>query len=70
MDTLPLLTVKQAAKVIGICPSLVRRYCNDGRLPAQFLGVWLIFKSDAEDFAKHPRLPGRPPKHHTGQSGE
>lgn len=43
----PYITTNQAATALGIHPSLVRAYCQSGRLPATKLGGrWLIRTDD------------------------
>src|SRR5689334_17427510 len=51
-----LLSVAQAAAIIGLDESQVRRYCRAGRLPAdQISGAWVIRRADAEAFKPEPR---------------
>lgn len=60
---LTLLTVAEAAEVIGISISEVRRYCAAGRLAARRPGRdWLIDAADAARFKEIPRRRGRPAK--------
>lgn len=49
------LTVTEAAEVIGVDGSQVRRYCIDRKLPAVKVGQqWLIKRRDAEAFDRPP----------------
>ena len=63
-----LLSVAEAAAVIGIDGSQVRRYCRSGKLPAsQISGTWVIRRADAEAFKPEPRgrrWPKNRPKKH------
>jgi excisionase family DNA binding protein len=54
-----MITVAQAAVIIGVGEPMVRRYCADGRLPAIRAGkrLWLIAERDARKFKRRP--PGR-----------
>lgn len=46
-DNMSLITTNQAAVILGRHPSLVRMYCQTGRLPATKLGgQWLIKPAD------------------------
>jgi hypothetical protein len=57
-----LITVKQAAEILGLSPSQVRRHCEGQTstpLPAQKIaGVWLIEAEALEKFAQRPRKSG------------
>lgn len=56
-----MLTVNQVADKLGVTPSLVRRFCRDGRLKAQKIGRdWLIDKRSLDSFSGKPRKAGRP----------
>ena len=56
-----MLTVKQAAEILGVHHSRVRVLIRGGRLPAQKVGRdWIILEPDLE-FVKE-RKPGRPAK--------
>ncbi len=56
-----LLTIPEAAQRLGLSVAMVRRYCADGKLPAQKIGRdWAIRQHDAENFAATPRHSGRP----------
>jgi excisionase family DNA binding protein len=56
-----LLTVPEAADRLGLSIAMVRRYCTQGKLPAQKLGRdWTIRRRDVERFAALPRRSGRP----------
>lgn len=61
-----LLTISETAERLGLSVAMVRRYCADGKLPAQKIGRdWAIFQRDAEHFAATPRHSGRPSLHYT-----
>ncbi|MDO9131050.1 MAG: type II toxin-antitoxin system HicB family antitoxin [Anaerolineales bacterium] len=61
-----LLTISEAAERLGLSVAMVRRYCADGKLPAQKIGRdWAIRQRDAEHFAATPRHSGRPALHGT-----
>jgi len=56
-----LLTISEAAERLGLSIAMVRRYCADGKLPAQKIGRnWAIHQRDVERFAAVPRHSGRP----------
>ena len=56
------LTVLQAATRLGIHPSLVARYCAQGRLQAEKPGRdWQIDPADFARFERVRRQVGRPP---------
>jgi excisionase family DNA binding protein len=61
-----LLSTTEAAARLSLSPSRVRRYCEQGRLPATKIGgSWVIREAD---LGKLERLPqgwrkGRPRKH-------
>ena len=56
-----LLTVPEAARLVGLDPSRVRTFCVSGLLPATKVGRdWLVKGSDVVRFARKPRKPGRP----------
>ena len=50
----------EAAKILNIDSSLVRRYCRQGRLGTQHGKVWLITESELELFKQQPRKVGNP----------
>lgn len=56
------LTVPEAAGVIGVTDSLVRRWVRDGRLPHKKIGekVRVIPAQAVEKMRKTARKPGRP----------
>ena len=40
---LPLLTTEEAAKILSVCPSTIRRLCRRGELPAVKIGsTWRV----------------------------
>jgi excisionase family DNA binding protein len=56
-----LLTISEAAERLGLSVAMVRRYCADGKLPAQKIGRdWAILQHAVERFAATPRHSGRP----------
>ncbi len=60
-----LLTISETAERLGLSIAMVRRYCADGKLPAQKIGRdWAILQRDVEYFAATPRHSGRPPLHY------
>ena len=61
-----LLTISETAERLGLSIAMVRRYCADGKLPAQKIGRdWTIIQRDVEHFAATPRHSGRPSLHYT-----
>jgi excisionase family DNA binding protein len=61
------LTTVEAADIIGITPSLVRKYVREGRLEAERVGegrrsTFYFEREEVERFAAIPRKIGRPPK--------
>lgn len=57
------LTTKQAAALIGIDETNVRRHCRTGQLKATKFGrAWMIPREEIERFAKVPRRRGRKKK--------
>jgi len=61
-----LLTISETAKRLGLSLAMVRRYCADGKLPAQKIGRdWAILQRDLEHFAATPRHSGRPSLQYT-----
>jgi excisionase family DNA binding protein len=54
------ITTTEAAAIIGIDPSQVRRYCQRGALTAQRMGRdWMIERQAAQDFKPAPVGPPR-----------
>ena len=61
-----LLTISEAAERLGLTFAMVRRYCADGKIPAQKMGRdWAIRRRDVESFAAIPRRSGRPSLRYT-----
>ena len=57
-----LLTTNEAAVQLGLDPSLIRRYCREGRIEAQQVGRdWVIEQEALDTFAEIPRKVGKPP---------
>lgn len=49
------VTASEAARIIGVDESQVRRYCIDEKLPATKVGQqWMIRESDAKKFKRPP----------------
>lgn len=66
-----LLTVPEAADRLGLSIAMVRRYCSQGKLPAQKMGRdWAIRRRDVERFAASPRHSGRPVGKGNGRQGK
>lgn len=57
---MPYLNTVQAAERLGINPSLVRRYCLQGRLGKKIGRNYAITERDLERFAALERRPGWP----------
>lgn len=56
-----IFTSAEAAEVLGIDPSMVCKYCRDGRLDGEKIGRdWIIKKDALNKFAREPREPGNP----------
>jgi excisionase family DNA binding protein len=60
---LNLITTKQAASLLGIDETNVRRYCRMGQIKATKLGhIWMIDREEIKRFAQVPRRRGRKKK--------
>jgi excisionase family DNA binding protein len=57
-----LLTVKQAAKELGLSPGRVRQFCQQGRIGTLYGWQWLISREELDKFKEIERPAGRPPK--------
>ncbi len=58
-----LLSVNEAADIIGVDGSRVRQWIGEGRLKAERVGGrWVLRESVVLKFAAIERYPGRPPK--------
>ncbi len=55
-----LYTVDEVARMLNVNPSLVRRYCRQGRLGQFLYGRWLISPDELESFKLQPRKVGNP----------
>jgi len=55
-----LLSIPEAAERLGLSPSLVRRYCRQGRLGQRVGGRWVISEIELVRFDKEPRPVGYP----------
>lgn len=51
----------EAAAFLGLSPSVVRKYCDEGRLKADRVGRnWIISRKSLEHFRDKPRPVGNP----------
>jgi excisionase family DNA binding protein len=58
-----LLTIPEAAKVVGVTRAVLWRYVKADRLPAEQAGrFYLVDEEDAIRFRDRERRPGRPRK--------
>lgn len=56
-----LITVAEAAEIVGVTPARVRQLIREGRLPAESVGpIWLLRRGQVTTFARKPRPNGRP----------
>ncbi|MGH9297909.1 MAG: helix-turn-helix domain-containing protein [Acidimicrobiales bacterium] len=56
-----LLSAQEAAALIGVHHSRIRKFIAEGRLKAHLVGAtWVIEEQEAKRFAALPRKPGRP----------
>lgn len=56
-----IFTPAEAAQYAGLCDRVIRRYCEQDRLPATRVGrTWAIRKTDLDKFLKTPRPVGNP----------
>jgi len=64
-----LLSAPEAAAALNCHPSLVRRYCQQGRLPGAFKigNRWVIPRDALDQFASLPRKVGRPKEKHVSR---
>ena len=53
-------TTAEAARILGITPRLVRKYCSEGRLGSVIGRDYSITHDDLMRFQKKPRRVGRP----------
>lgn len=54
-----LLTVQEAAKILGVIPRRILQFIKEGRLPANKVGrPWFIVRSDLDAFKKISRPSG------------
>lgn len=60
VSTEHLLTVPEAAALLGVTEARVRQLCNKGRLGRKFGNQWAISRDELRQFALIPRNPGRP----------
>ena len=61
MSTLPLVSVAEAADVLGLTQVRVGQFCREGRIGQKVGGRWVISMDELHQFAKIPRNPGKPP---------
>jgi excisionase family DNA binding protein len=58
----PLLSVRQAAALLGLCTATVYEYCASGKLRHMRVASAIRITSSAlEEFVSAPRVHGRPP---------
>jgi excisionase family DNA binding protein len=58
-----MMTVPETADRLGLSVAMVRRYCQNSRLPAKKVGRdWAMRQEDVEIFATSSRRQGRKPK--------
>jgi excisionase family DNA binding protein len=55
-----LYTADEVAKLLNVNPSLIRRYCRQGRLGRYMYGRWLISPDELARFKAKPRKVGNP----------
>lgn len=58
-----LVTVREAAEILGVIPRRVRQFIEEDRIPADKLGhQWFLRREDVLVFASKERPVGRPPE--------
>ena len=60
MPAYKMLSVEEAAVILGLTPVRVRQFCQEGRLGKRLGRQWIILKSELDLFRKQERRPGRP----------
>lgn len=56
-----IFTAEDAAQVLGLDGSVVRKYCREGKIAAKRLGPsWAITQKELDRFRKTPRRVGNP----------
>lgn len=60
MSTMPLLSVVEAAKKLGLSRGRVQKLCKEGRLGQLAGNYYVIHEDELKKFQKKPRPPGRP----------
>lgn len=61
LENVEIVTISEAAKILGIVPERVRLFMNQGRLRAIKAGRdWVTTRAEVEAFAKIDRRPGKP----------
>lgn len=61
IDKTEWITTKQAAELMGMSDSSVRRLCIEGKVRGRhFASVWQVDRKSAEKFAATEQLTGRP----------
>lgn len=58
-----LYTVTEAAEVLGLSVSRVRKLCADGRMGRKVGSTWIITAAELQENTKRPG-PGRPSRKH------
>jgi excisionase family DNA binding protein len=56
-----MLTTTEAALELGLRDDTIRKYCQQGKMGKRFGRVWMITRSEIEQFKDARRPPGRPP---------
>ena len=62
-----LLTVPQAAELLGLSDVRVRQFCQQGRLGKKIGPLYLISQRELRAFSDKPRLTGRPGHRKSGK---
>jgi excisionase family DNA binding protein len=58
------VNVREAAEVLGVHWETVKRFCREGRIPAEKVhNTWLINKNDLQYFAQNYDEPNRGKRH-------
>ena len=55
-----LLTVTEAAELLGISRARMSQFCSEGRIGQKVGGRWLVSEDELRQFRKIPRPTGRP----------
>lgn len=60
MSTIPLLSVVEAAKQLGLSPRRIQKFCEEKRIGQKVGDVYVIPEDELRKFARQERQPGRP----------